>query len=127
MNWIYSRIASYCAVALIVLQSLLPLTGELLAQNGLIASDSMQMLCSSTGIKFVKIATLSSDARESHTFKCPWCQLDDPRLVPLAKIFTLHRADAASVEQNFEIPRSNTHRWLLGPARAPPAANQTLA
>jgi hypothetical protein len=115
------RAAVFLVSAIIALQSLLPLAGELLAQRGWISIEKMQLVCNSKGVKFVKTDPLTTSQNEGHSVKCPWCQLDVPFVLPQAAHTTgLHdfafKHEVAELASFIAKPR-----WLKAPARAPPS------
>jgi Protein of unknown function (DUF2946) len=124
------RAAIFVALALIALQSFMPLAGELLAKNGWISSASMQVVCSQSGLKFVKTTDLSgkgSDQGNEHAVKCPWCQLGEPAVLPTSLVvtFTAQRHTLAALPRT--APALPSAPWLQAPARAPPRVHAHFA
>jgi Protein of unknown function (DUF2946) len=120
------RAALIAALALITLQSLMPLAGEMLVRNGVISSDSMQVVCSQAGVKFVSTADLN-DSSTQHSVKCPWCQLGEPAVLPSVgfnPFFKQQHVQAWLTPQAAALPPA---AWLLAPARAPPKVHAHFA
>ena len=115
------RAAIFVALALIALQSFMPLAGELLAKNGWISSASMQVVCSQSGVKFISTADLNQPSAE-HSVKCPWCQLGEPAVLPTESVITFTEQGHAPVKLQRTAPALRSAPWLQAPARAPPAA-----
>jgi hypothetical protein len=124
------KAATFVALALIALQSLMPLAGELLAKNGWISSASMQVVCSSSGVKFLKTTDLSEQSNEQsseHAVKCPWCQLGEPAVLPTAGCspFIAQRHSSAALPPL--APALPVAPWLQASARAPPPVTADFA
>lgn len=113
------RAAIFVALALIALQSFMPLAGELLAKNGWISSASMQVVCSQSGVKFVKTTDLNDQGNE-HAVKCPWCQLGEPAVLPTSLVVTFTEQRHTLAAQPRPAPALPSAPWLRAPARAPP-------
>jgi hypothetical protein len=118
-NRLRSHSAIFILTALIALQSLMPLAGELLVRNGVISISSMQVVCSQAGVKYVSTADLN-DSRTQHSVKCPWCQLSDPAVLPSVTVTALYVQQYVSAWLPQKIVALARAAWLLAPARAPP-------
>jgi hypothetical protein len=119
LNKFTLRAAAFVALALVVMQSIMPLAGEILAQKGWISSTSMQVVCSTNGVKFISTADLKEQG-SSHAVKCPWCQLGEPAVLPSAACITFSGQRHSVITPLQADPALSSAPWMLALARAPP-------
>jgi hypothetical protein len=109
----------FVALALIALQSLMPLAGQVLAKNGWVSSATTQVLCTATGLKFINTAELNESA-DPHSVKCPWCQLSEAAVLPTLAKATFLKQSHHSAALPWPTLALAQAPWLQAPARAPP-------